>query len=114
MRKLIVIPPGRHNEIFPAWSPDGKKIAFESNRDTHDGNYEIYVMNADGSNQTRLTNNKAFDMQPTWSPDGKKIIFVLLHYAGGPDQIYLMNADGSNQTNLSNNQSINSFPVLSP
>ena len=40
--------------LFPAWSPDGSKIAFESGRD---GNLEIYVMNADGSGQTRLTNN---------------------------------------------------------
>ena len=42
----------------PFWSPDGKMIAFESYQD---GNWEVYVMNADGSGQTRLTNNPAFD-----------------------------------------------------
>ena len=43
-------------DFYPSFSPDGSKIAFSSDRD---GNYEIYVMNADGSNQTRLTNNPA-------------------------------------------------------
>ncbi|NIM52761.1 MAG: hypothetical protein GTO22_26535, partial [Gemmatimonadales bacterium] len=42
----------------PAWSPDGTRIAFASNRD---GNYEIYVMDADGSNPVRLTDNPAGD-----------------------------------------------------
>jgi Tol biopolymer transport system component len=72
----------------PAWSPDGKKIAFTSNRD---GNWEIYVMNADGDNQRRLTNNEETDCEPCWSPDGTKIIF-----ASG-DRVYVMNGDGTNQ-----------------
>ncbi|HJP40266.1 MAG TPA: hypothetical protein QGF35_00975 [Dehalococcoidia bacterium] len=50
----------------------GLPIAFESNRD---GNLEIYVMNADGSNQTRLTNNSYHDVRPSWSPDGSRIAF---------------------------------------
>ena len=48
-----------------SWSPDGKQIAFTSDRD---GNGEIYVMNADGSNQTRLTSDPADDYYPSWSP----------------------------------------------
>ena len=51
---------------------DNTQIAFTS---TRDGNYEIYVMNPDGTNQTRLTNNTAEDAQPSWSPDGTKIVF---------------------------------------
>lgn len=50
----------------PVWSPDGRRIAFESNRD---GNYEIYVMDADGSNVTRLTNHPEVDLFPAWSAD---------------------------------------------
>jgi Tol biopolymer transport system component len=52
-------------ELYPAWSPDGSKVAFVTNRD---GNYEIYTMNADGSNQTRLTTDSAVDEEPTWQP----------------------------------------------
>lgn len=55
-----------------AFSGTNGKIAFQSNRD---GNFEIYVMNADGSNQTRLTNNSASDVYAAWSPDGTKIAF---------------------------------------
>ena len=51
---------GQWTYIWPAWSPDGARIAFQSNRH---GNNEIYVMNADGSNQINLTNNPARDEQ---------------------------------------------------
>jgi Tol biopolymer transport system component len=57
----------------PVWSPDGQQIAFRSNRD---GDSEIYVMNSDGSGQTNLTRNKAYDDFPVWSPDGKWIAFI--------------------------------------
>ena len=50
---------------WPAWSPDGTKIAFTSARD---GNEEIYVMNADGTGQTNVTNNPAGDYYPSWGP----------------------------------------------
>jgi len=53
----------------PAWSPDGRKIAFVSYRD---GNAEVYVMNADGSGQRNLTRNPATDRFPSWSPGRKK------------------------------------------
>ena len=51
----------------PAWSEDGSQIAFYSRRD---GNAEIYVMNADGSGQTRITHNPGEDVRPAWSPGG--------------------------------------------
>ena len=61
------------SDAWAAWSPDGTKIAFATDRD---GNFEIYVMNADGSSPTRLTNNPGMDYQPSWSPDGDKILFT--------------------------------------
>ena len=78
----------------PAWSPDGRKLAFVSRRD---GNSEIYVMNADGSAQENLTRQPANDSQPSWSPDGRKIAFVSRR--DGNSEIYVMNADGSRLTN---------------
>src|SRR6266852_3500082 len=77
------------------WSPDGKQIAFASNRDP-DGMWKIWVMNADGSNQRRLTDiqNPSIPgftgVEPSWSPDGTKILF------NGYREIFVMNADGSN------------------
>jgi dipeptidyl aminopeptidase/acylaminoacyl peptidase len=83
---------------------ENTKIAFMSNRN---GNLEIYVMNADGSEQKRLTNNPASGMDPSWSPDGKKIAFV--SYRDGNPEIYVMNADGSEQRNLTNNWKEDNF-----
>ncbi|MBM3143047.1 MAG: hypothetical protein FJ005_08450 [Chloroflexi bacterium] len=74
--------------------------------------WEIYVVNADGSNQTRLTNTSASDLYPTWSPDSKKIAFQ--SYRDGNWDICLMNADGSDQTRLTNNHSDDSGPDWSP
>jgi Tol biopolymer transport system component len=61
------------NDYKPAWSPDGTKIAFVSERDN---NPEIYVMKADGTMQTRLTNNAVKDTLPVWSPDSNLIAFT--------------------------------------
>ncbi len=86
------------NDSDAAWSPDGRRIAFVSDRD---GLGEIYVMNADGSGQTNLTNNPADDLDPAWSPDGKRITFA--SERDGDYEIYVMNADGSGQTRLTDN-----------
>jgi len=67
--------------------------------------FEIYVVNADGSNRTRLTNNSIVDGQPSYSPDGAKILFASGD-ALNPNgiEIYVMNADGSNRTRLTKQQ----------
>jgi dipeptidyl aminopeptidase/acylaminoacyl peptidase len=75
----------------PAWAPDGKKIAFESNRDG--GNYEIYVMGADGSDQRNLSDNAAFDALPAWAPDGRDIVFESERAGKGNWDVYVMTAD---------------------
>src|SRR5882672_4810202 len=107
----------------PMWSPDASRIAFVSTRDSvletwqetdDDGNYitksklhvnkEVYVMNADGSGQTRLTNEPGNDDSPSWSPDGAKIIFRSDRVRDGSDpssQVWVMNSDGTGQADLS-------------
>ena len=81
----------------PHYSPDGSKIVFQSFRDT---NFEVYVMNSDGSGQTRLTNHTAFDTAPSWSPDGTKILFTSTRDDPMSSALYVMNADGSGQTRV--------------
>jgi Tol biopolymer transport system component len=73
----------------PAWSPDAKKIAFEANRD---GNYEIYVMNADGSDEHNLTANESLDALPAWSADGRELAFESERAEKGNRDIYVMSA----------------------
>jgi tricorn protease-like protein len=74
------------------------RIAFLSDRD---GNYEIYVMDADGSNQMNLTDNPAYDWEPAWSPDGTRIAFA--SQRDGNWEIYVMGADGSIPAILTDN-----------
>jgi Tol biopolymer transport system component len=93
----------------PAWSPDGTKIAFQSWE--HDPS-EIYVMDVDGGNLTRLTDNSAYDDYPAWSPDGTKIAFI--SDRDGNEEIYVMNANGSNQRRLTNHPFSDTFPAWSP
>ena len=108
---------GSYNDAHPAWSPDGSKIAFATDRD---GNWEIYVMNADGTGQTNLTNNPASDCNflggggpgPSWSPDGNSIAFETDR--DGNYQIYVMDANGTGQTRLTNDLSLDDSPAWSP
>ncbi len=84
-------------DSLPAWSPDGTRIAFVSDRDSK---HEIYVVNADGSNLKKLTSlnieSSWSSDPPVWSPDGTKIAFAYALNMEG--KIYVMNADGSNLT----------------
>ncbi|MDX1520498.1 MAG: DPP IV N-terminal domain-containing protein [Anaerolineae bacterium] len=90
---------------FPHWSPDGSKIAFLTDRD---GNAEIYVMNADGSEQINITNlpnsNESVQGDFSWSPDGGQILFQSVENQNV--EVFVMNADGSEQINLTNDPAI--------
>jgi Tol biopolymer transport system component len=97
------------DDYYPSWSPDGTRIVFFSDRD---GNYEIYTMNPDGSEQTRLTENPANDVRPCWSPDGTRIVFG--SERDGNEEIYIMNSDGSNETRLTENPDADMSPSWSP
>ena len=99
----------------PDWSPDGKQIAFHSERD---GNWEVYVMNADGSNPINLTNHLSTDNSPDWSPDGRQIAFHSERDRKDDDdknvEIYVMNADGTNPINLTNHPAIDRGAAWEP
>ena len=88
---------GDADNYLPSWSPDGKRIAYTSRPSS--GVLQIYVMNADGTGQTDLTNGAtASDWGPAWSPDGTKIAFT--SDRDGNREVYVMNADGSDPVNL--------------
>jgi Tol biopolymer transport system component len=109
-------PPYASIDYGPSWSPDGTQIAFQSYRNRTccpvNGNIEIYKMDADGSNQTRLTNNTAADLVPTWSPDGTLIAYT--SDITGDSEIWVMDTDGLNQMNLTNNPAQDSMATWSP
>ena len=90
----------------PAWSPDGTKIAFRSNRSGHS---DLYVMNADGSGITQRTADTATEGRPAWSPDGMKVAFA--SDRDGDYEIYVMNADGSGVVRLTDNAAADKRPA---
>jgi Tol biopolymer transport system component len=93
----------------PTWSPDGTKIFFDTLRD---GNWQIYVMNTDGSNLSNLSNNAFNDGVPSISPDGSRIVFQSTR--AGNEEILVMNADGTDVKNLSKNPAEEALPSWSP
>src|SRR5439155_703015 len=91
------------------------KIVFGSVR--NGGNHDIFVMDVDGSNRTRLTNDSLVDGVPAWSPDGTKIVFMsgtTSVFDPNSFEIFVMNADGSNRTRLTNNTVADGQPSFSP
>jgi len=114
--------PGTEQGEYPTWSPDGAKLAFMAGgrAGTSAANYEIYVINLDGTGLKRLTNSPGEDGWPAWSPDGTRIVFASQRdgcsvadpphclrqndgAAGDPvySTLYVMHADGSGQTRVS-------------
>jgi len=102
--------PAKYDDLWPAWSPDGRRIAFTS---TRDGDPEIYVMRADGTGARRLTTTPGRDAHPSWSPDGRSILFQSPREEGHT-RIFLMDAEGGNQRALTKNIGFCGVPVWSP
>ena len=113
-----------------AYSPDGKRIVFASNRHAyagvlskqdkerlqHDPSYfiEIYVMDADGSNVRRLTNNSGYDGGPFWSADGSKITWRRFSEDGARAEVFTMNADGSGERQITHLGAMSWAPFFHP
>jgi Tol biopolymer transport system component len=98
---------GNGTNVMPCWSPSGNQIVFASDRAA--GNWDIWVMNADGANPTQLTNNIQVELRPVWSPNGQKIAFER-----GSD-VWVMDANGASPLNLTNGVgAFNGLPTWSP
>ena len=95
--KEICLTKNKSDNRYSSYSPDGKKIIFESNRD---GNWEIYFMDSNGSNQERLTVNKNSDRRPSWHPSGKQILFE--SDRGGKNELYILNLKNRKIKKISN------------
>ena len=106
MRRLQT---GAEPALYPAFSPDGSRIAYSSGRG---GDSDVYVIEVDGGKTTRLTHGEGADGYPSWSPDGAKIAF---HSArDGNYEIYVMNADGSDETRITEHPADDYNPAWSP
>ncbi|MBN1661325.1 MAG: PD40 domain-containing protein [Anaerolineae bacterium] len=84
--EVVRVTDGEGGDGWPTWSPDGKRLAFHSDRG---GNLDIWVVNVDGSGLTRLTESPADDRYPAWSPDGKKIAYT--SNRSGNEDVWVMN-----------------------
>src|SRR5215217_8269088 len=104
---FLILPSSIPNQLsaFAAFPGENGKIAFSSLRD---GNYEIYVMNADGSEPTMLVDTQTNERHPSWSPDGTQIAYE------NQGRIFVMNADGTGQRQISRNPFGDDNPDWSP
>ncbi len=121
-RRALTRPTPTSGDFDPAWSPDGRRVAYVHATGPKPGpgtlGTEIWVMAADGTGKRRLTRNALFDGGPTWSPDGSRILFArgrLLTGPGRPESdLWTMNADGSQQRQITRTPQLELQPAWSP
>lgn len=101
----------KSNNMFPAASPDGRSIAFSSDRDG--GIQHIFVMDVDGKNVTQLTKGNETERGPAWSPDGKKIAFTR-HVQNTFPNVFVMDFDGKNAGAITTGMGYSADPAWSP
>lgn len=105
------------SERAASYSPNGQTIVFTSDRDNK--TKDLYLMDSNGANVRRLTNNKVYCESPEWTNDGKQIVYTMLVQRDSTDQnfngeIFIINADGSNQRRLTNRDGFDSGADISP
>lgn len=108
-RQVTPLTPKGANANHPAFSPDGRLLAFAASLD---GPVDIFVMNLSTGEIRNLTRNEAPDNHPTWSPDGAHIAFTSRR--DGNDEIYVMSADGADPRNLTQHPAPDFLPAWSP
>jgi len=99
---------GEIQNRYPAWAPDGSRMAFQSDRT---GSIQIWTMSAAGSDLIQLTHSEGDNQTPAWSPDGSRIVFTSTR--DGDEELYRMNADGSEQRRLTRHVGVDMHPVWS-
>lgn len=114
VKRLATKPVG---DTSPAWSPNGKRLAFEASEGANALNVDIYVINIDGSGLKRITKESTLDRMPSWSPDGTRIAFLRGRWKPFAEEntggIYTMRADGTGQRQLTDDPA-DEYPVWSP
>jgi TolB protein len=120
--KMKVLTDHPHMDASPAWSPDGRRIAFSRWFDRNEG-AAIFVMAADGSGLRQVTGRSPlhYDLHPTWSPDGEKLAFSRVTRRGptrsssdDPKQIFRINLDGSQEKALTGRKNRRDTPAWAP
>lgn len=89
------------DKLYPSWSPDGSRIVYSADSGDAENKFDLYVMDANGENQTPLVSQPGDDTEPAWSPDGNWIVFTSDSRADGILQLHIVKPDGSDKRRIS-------------